>query len=85
MKRFKDFYERAIKKGMIGKDDFRFHEIATPETEEQRKYEADRGRRWFHRFKLVTMGRYKAKHGGIKHAEPSPLSKVANKIRDALK
>ena len=35
-RRFIDFYKQALKKGMIGKNDFRIHEISTPETEEQK-------------------------------------------------
>lgn len=72
-KRFKDFYEKAVKKGMIGKGDFRLHEIPTPETEEDRKYEASFFRNLVHRFKLETMSRYRGKKGEIKHAEPNPF------------
>lgn len=67
--RFRDFYEQAIKKGLIEKNDFRLHEIPTKETEEERKYENSLLRRIKHEYKLRTIGEYKAKDGGIKYAK----------------
>ncbi len=84
-KRFKDFYKKAVERGLIGKGDFRLHEIPTPETEEDRKYEANPLRHLSHQFKLATMGRYRSERGGIKQAEPSPVVKVMNKLRDMMK
>jgi len=84
-KRFKDVYEKAVKKGMISKDDFRLHEIPTSETEADKRYEASQFRRLAHRAKLETIGRYKGKKGEIKHAEPNPLLRLAYKARDFLK
>ena len=84
-KRFKDFYEKAVKKGMIGKGDFRLHEIPTPETEEDRKYEASFFRNLVLRFKLETMSRYRGKKGEIKHAEPNPFLRWGYKLRDIFR
>lgn len=84
-KRFKDYYEKAVEKGMLEKDDFRLHEIPTPETEEDIKYEAGPLRRLSHGFKLASIGRYRARGGGIKHAKPNPFSRFINKARDVLR
>ena len=84
-KRFKDAYEKAVRKGMIGKNDFRIHEIPTPETDEDRKYEASILRKITHRVKLETIGRYKGKEGEIGHVEQSPLIRLVNRTRDFLK
>ena len=66
-KRFKDFYEEAIKKGLIEKDDFRLHEIPMIETDEEKRYENALPRKLLHSYQLRTMGRYKKKGGGIKY------------------
>jgi hypothetical protein len=83
--RFKDFYRKAVKKGLIGKTDFRLHEIPTLETEEDRKYESSLPRKLMHLVKLETMGRYQGKKGEIKHAEQGPLIRLVNKTRDLLR
>ncbi|HKZ33816.1 MAG TPA: hypothetical protein VJ142_01090 [Candidatus Nanoarchaeia archaeon] len=84
-RRFNEFHKKAVEKGLIGRDDFRLHEIPTPETGEERRYESSLLRRLAHRFKLENIGRYKSKKGGVKHAEPSPLVKLTNRVRDILK
>jgi len=67
--RFKDFYKKAIEKGLIEKNDFRLHKIPTKETEEERKYEDSLLRRIMHEYKLRRIGKYKAKGGGIKYVK----------------
>jgi len=84
-KRFVDFYEKAVKKGMLKRGDFRLHEIPTPETEEDRKYGASPLRRLYHNFQLTTIGRYRSKDGRIKQVKANPLSKLINKARDVLR
>src|SRR3972149_5631728 len=84
-RRFNEFHKKAVEKGLIGRADFRLHEIPTPETGEERRYESSLLRRLAHRFKLENIGRYKSKKGGVKHAEPSPLVKLTNRVRDILK
>ncbi|MFH1311087.1 MAG: YdcF family protein [Nanoarchaeota archaeon] len=68
LKRFEDFYEEAVKKGIVDKKDFRFHKIETEEEGEEKGYEGSLPRKLLHYYKLRTMGRYKAKEGGIKYA-----------------
>lgn len=84
-KRFKDFYDRAVQKGMLKKGDFRLHEIPTSETNEERDYESNLLRRISHGFKLISIGRYRAKRGGIKQAKTNPITRITHAIRDALK
>ena len=79
LKRFKDFYEEAVKQGLVDKDDFRFHEIKT-ENDEQMGYEDSAFRKLIHEYKLKTMKmRYGAKGGGIKYNEKPDF--VINLIR----
>jgi len=61
LERIEDFEKEAIKKGIIGKKDFRFHKIKTKETPEEREYEGNILRRIRHQGKLLTMGKYKSK------------------------
>lgn len=81
-KRFKDFYEKAVEKGMLKRGDFRLHKIQTEETKDDKNYEANLLRRLSHQFKLATIGRYKSKEGSIKQAERIPLIlKIVNRLR----
>lgn len=68
IKRFEDFYEEAVKRGLINKKDFRFHKIKTEGEGEEKRYERSLPRELLHYYKLRTMGKYKAKDGSIKYA-----------------
>lgn len=67
LKRFEDFENEAIKKGLIDKNDFNFHKIETKETPEDKNYEKSIMRILKHKYKLVTMEKYKSKNGEIKY------------------
>ena len=67
MKRFEDFEDASIRRGLIGKKDFIFHKIKTKETPEEKDYEKSVMRKILHNYKIATMGRYKSGEGGIKY------------------
>lgn len=77
--RLEDFYNEAIKKGLIGQGEFRFHKIPTPETREERAYESNIAVRALHHYKLNTMGRFKSKNGEIKQMKEDPIVKGVKK------
>jgi len=64
LERFEDFEEKAVKKGLIRKNDFKLKE-----TSEDKHYEKFLLRQLFHKYKLATIGKYKSKKGGIKYLE----------------
>ena len=49
LNRIEDFYNKAVKKGIISKKDFQFYRIETDETPEEKKYESSIPRRILHR------------------------------------
>ena len=59
LKRFEDFEEQAIKRGLFKKGDFRFHKIPTQESPRERGYENNPLRRISHFIKLLTIERYR--------------------------
>ena len=89
LKRFEDFYEEAMKRGLADKKDFRFHKIETEGEGEEKGYENSLPRKLVHYYKLRTMGRYKAKNGSIKYAQGDDffinlirsLEKIKKKIK----
>ena len=81
LKRFHDFYNAAVQKGLVDRGDFRFHEIPTEGLGEEAGYEASPFRRLIHEYKLRTMNRYKKKSGGVKHVEkPDPVLDFLRKL-----
>ena len=44
-----------------------------------------KNRRILHKYKLVTIGRYKGKRGEIVHAGPSKVVYLRNKLREMLR
>ncbi len=86
LKRFKDFYQEAIKRGLANKKDFRFHEIKTGGFGEEPGYENSLPRKLIHNYKLRTMGRYGAKKGGIKYNEkPDFIINLIRWLGDSIK
>lgn len=86
LKRFRDFYEKAIKKGLIKKDDFKLHEIKTSENAEEKAYENSPVRKFMHWYKKATINRYKAGGGGVKYNEkPDPAISFIRKIGSFIK
>ena len=89
LQRFQDFYEEAVRRGLVDKKDFRFHEIKTEGFGEEPGYENSLPRKLIHEYKLRTIGRYEAKKGGIKYNEKPDfvislirnLEKIKKKIR----
>ncbi|MFH1311548.1 MAG: YdcF family protein [Nanoarchaeota archaeon] len=68
LKRFEDFYDEAVKRGLVNKNDFRFHKIKTTGEGEEKDYETSIFRKLLHEYKLRTINKYRAKTGGIKYA-----------------
>lgn len=86
LKRYNDFETEAIKKGLVNKNDFEFHEIPTNENSEEKDYETSPMRKILHRYKLATIGKYKLKDGGIKYVnEKDPIIQVIKKSGGLLK
>lgn len=69
LKRFKEFEEEALRRGLIEKGDFKFHHIETSENPDEINYESSPVLRGLHEYRLKRMNRYRAQKGGIKHAK----------------
>jgi hypothetical protein len=83
LERFEGFYKAALREDLIKEEDFVFHRIKTDETDQERAYEEDPLRRLLHEYKLATLGRFKSKEGGIKHAGPDPLVTNIKRLGEA--
>jgi len=82
LKRFNDFYQKAIEIGLINKKDFRFHKIEAVGAGEEPGYEDSFSRKILHNYKLRRMGRYRTKKGSIKYAKGEDfLVRLARKIK----
>ena len=92
LNRFKDFEEEAVKKGLIGKNDFRFHKIRTfpkwknrrEQRHNEKEYESNPLRILTHKYKLMSIDRYKGKREDIINKKQDPFIKIFTEARDYL-
>jgi len=68
--RLEDFERAAIRKGIIGENDFKFHRIETKESSKDRNYERKLSRKISHQINLRTMNPW--------------ISSITSRIRDYL-
>lgn len=73
LERFEDFYNEAVRIGLIDKNDFRFHKIKTEGYGEEPGYENSLPIKLAHEYKLRTLGKYRGKKEGIKYVERDDL------------
>ena len=82
LKRFKDFEEEALRRGLIKKGDFKFHHIETSENQDEKDYENSPVLRVLHEYRLRRMNRYKTKKGEIKYSSGNdPLISLIRGLR----
>lgn len=53
--RIEDFYDRAVKNGLVNPKEVRFHRVETKESAEEKKYESSLLRKILHKLKLSRM------------------------------